>query len=385
MVKNLQYDIDIPEEYKMTADEIHRVMLQDAPEGISTIEGDLVWSNTRPTSEESAKLRNLVAKQVLLQGFAQTATGNFLDMKGEADGVDRKKGEYAVHKIRIIGTQGTEIQVGRTISTKSDEYNKSIDFIIQRSVGIGSDGYVDVEAECTEIGEKGNVEIGTITVLTKSIQGITSLQNIEIITKGVDKEDDESYRQRIIENGRYPGVSANQYHYKKWAKEIEGIKYCKVFPLWDKSNGNNGNGTVKLVLADEFNMPVTEEKRKEVKNHVDPYPEGTGSGQAPVGATVTVISCVKKLINIDAQVSLYDGYVLSEVKKQYEINLKEYFAQMSLEETKKVSYARVVNKLLTTEGVDEYSDPIINGSTANIILDDDEVASVGSISLTLES
>ena len=381
----MQYDIDIPEEYKMTADEIHKIMLQDAPEGISTIEGDIVWDNTRPTAEESARLRNLVSKQILLQAFAQTATGKFLDMIGEPAGIDRKQGDYALQKIRISGVPGTEIQVGNTVSTKSDENNESISFIIQYSAGISSNGYVDIDAECTEIGEKGNVELGKINILTRSINGITSVENIELVKKGVNKESDDSYRERIIENGRYPGNSANQYHYKKWAKEIDGIKYCKVFPLWDKSNGLNGNGTVKLVLADEYNLPVTNEKVKEVKNYIDPYPEGTGSGQAPVNAIVTVKSCVSKLINITAQVTLYDGYIISEVQKQFEINLKKYFSNKSLEENKKVSYARVVNVLLMTEGVDEYINPLMNNGTSNIILEDEEVAAVGNISLTLES
>lgn len=381
----MQYDIDIPEEYKMTVDEVHKIMLQDAPEGISTIEGDIVWNNTRPTAEESARLRNLVSKQILLQSFAQTATGKFLDMIGEPAGIDRKQGDYALQKIRISGVPGTEIQVGRTVSTKADENNEAISFIIQYTVGIGSEGYVDVDAECIEIGEKGNVELGTINILTRNINGITSIENIELVKKGVNKESDDSYRERIIENGRYPGRSANQYHYKKWAKEIDGIKYCKVFPLWDKSNGLNGNGTVKLVLADEYNLPVTDEKVKEVKNYIDPYPEGTGAGQAPVNAIVTVKSCVSKLINIASKITLYDGYILSEVQKQFEINLKEYFSNKSLEENKKVSYARVVNVLLTTEGVDEYVDPLMNDGTSNIILDDEEVAAVGNISLTLES
>lgn len=67
---------------------------------------------------------------------------------------------------------------------------------------------------------------------------------------------------------------------------------------------------------------------KAVQEAIDPDPQGTGSGIAPIGHTVTVVSAVGKTVNIKSRITLNDGYQWSQVKPKAEETLEAYFLEM---------------------------------------------------------
>ena len=64
-------------------------MLEKAPPGISTKEGDFFWDATRPTAIEKAELVQLKLQHFLRLCFPQTSYGQYLDFLGEMKGVFR--------------------------------------------------------------------------------------------------------------------------------------------------------------------------------------------------------------------------------------------------------------------------------------------------------
>ena len=46
----ISIDNYLPDFFKETADDIHKRMIDEAPENISTLEGDIFWSATRPVA-----------------------------------------------------------------------------------------------------------------------------------------------------------------------------------------------------------------------------------------------------------------------------------------------------------------------------------------------
>lgn len=377
----ISIDNYLPDFFKETADDIHKRMIDEAPENISTLEGDIFWSATRPVAEEIAKAKKLALLQVLKMGITQTATGEFLNLKGEADGIPRKLGEPAVQKILFIGTEGTKINAGRIVSTVSDEDNQAIQFLILETVTIDSSGTATTTAECLKSGKIGNVSEGNIKILTRNINGVKQITNTEIVKQGIDDESDESYLGRILENAQNPPTSANIAHYKKWSKECTGVSDCKVYPLWDKSNGKNGNGTVKVVIVADGNKSASDELVRKVKTYIDPYPEGEGRGQAPIGSTVTVVSCTEKEINITANISAATGYTKEMIQSNFKNALTEYLSKLSFDTTTYISLARIGNVLLSIDGVIDYSDLNINGSSTNIALSSEEIAVTGTVEI----
>lgn len=377
----ISIDNYLPDFFKETADDIHKRMIDEAPENISTLEGDIFWSATRPVAEEIAKAKKLALLQVLKMGITQTATGEFLNLKGEADGIPRKLGEPAIQKILFIGTEGTIISAGRIVSTVSDEDNQAIQFLILETVTIDSSGTATTTAECLKSGKIGNVAEGNIKILTRNINGVKQITNTEIVKQGIDDESDESYLSRILENAQNPPTSANIAHYKKWSKECTGVSDCKVYPLWDKSNGKNGNGTVKVVIVADGNKSASDELVRKVKTYIDPYPEGEGRGQAPIGSTVTVVSCTEKEINITANISAATGYTKEMIQNNFKNALTEYLSKLSFDTTTYISLARIGNVLLSIDGVIDYSDLNINGSSTNIALSSEEIAVTGTVEI----
>lgn len=51
----------------------------------------------------------------------------------------------------------------------------------------------------------------------------------------------------------------------------------------------NGNGTVKVIVAGNNGMQLDDTIVQKVKQYIDPE-DGQGSGKAPIGARVTVVS-----------------------------------------------------------------------------------------------
>ncbi|MBS5934917.1 MAG: baseplate J/gp47 family protein [Clostridiales bacterium] len=373
----MSYELQVPDYLTESVDDIHARMIQEAPKGINTVEGDMFWNNTRPIAEELARAKNIALINALKMGITQTATDSYLDLKGEAQGIIRKEGSYAVHKLKITGQSDTIIRAGRSAYVPTIDDVDSVEFIIQDTVTIPDTGIIYATAKCTTIGTTGNVELGKISILDKS-DGISSIENVSIVSLGVDSESDADYLNRILDNAANQAGSANKAHYKQWAKECDGVTGCKVISTWD------GPNTVKCILSGENNTIVEDSIVTAVKNYIDPYPEDTGSGQAPIGATLTVISCVKNSINIAVKIVLSEGYIISDAINFITIALNSYFSTLDFEKTTYVSYAKIGNIILKSEGVDDYTDLELNGAKENITLQTNEIASMGTLEVSEE-
>lgn len=370
----ISIDNYLPDYLKETSEDVLKRAISNAPSNINTMEGDIFWNSVKPFSEEIAKFRRVSLLQILKLGITQTATGKFLDLKGEAEGIPRKKGSAAIHKIKISAKEGTRISAGRVVCTTRTEDQAAIEFLVQNTAIVDDSEIAIIEVECTEIGTIGNVAIGNINMFSQNINGIISIENIEIIKFGVDDELDGDYLERILENASNTPSSANDAHYEKWAKECTGVSECKVIPQWD------GDGTVKIIIVADGHKAATKELVNEVNNYIDPYPK-MGKGQAPIGAELTVVSCIEKAINIKVKLQLSDGYILNICKEKFGVMLDTELKEMPFKTTKYISIAQLGRLILDIPGVIDYTDLYLNESVSNCILAEDEIAVKGILEL----
>ena len=365
-------DILIPSYLKETQDDIHVRILTEAPAEISKVEGDLYWDATRPAAAELARTKNIAMLNVLRSRFTQTAIKEDLDLIGEEDGLSRKPATYAIQLIEFTGVVGTIIPQGRILATVGTTENESIEFETQNQVVIDATGVITVEAQCITVGIIGNVAIGNITVLSHSINGVQKVTNTAISKKGVDIESDEDYRYRILLNARTPATSGNVYHYMNWALAVAGVGAVKVFPLWDINNGLNGNGSVKIVIADTDRHAVTSKLITDTFTYIETV--------RPIGATVTVVSAVEKTINITANIKLATGFTLAQIETEFTELATEYLRSVAFNASY-ISINKLGNLLFDVSGVIDYSDFKINGLLTNISLLDEEIAVIGTVTL----
>ncbi|GAA0735751.1 baseplate J/gp47 family protein [Clostridium oceanicum] len=356
----------IPDYLKEDADTIHERMLEKAPSGVSTIEGDFFWDITRPVAEEIGEYTQLKLIHDIQLPFVKYSYGQYLQSKGEEEGVFIKPAVKASGNVQIKGTNGTIIKKGKIVGTTATEEVESIEFEVVESNEIDESGVVDVKVQCLKAGTIGNVCKGSINVLMSPIAGIKSIINLEDFTSGIDIEKDVDLKQRILEKKQKPITSGNKYHYDKWAKEIEGVGDSKVFPLW------KGPGTVKVVIVNSNKRSPDKNLIEKVFKHIEE--------NRPIGTTVTVTGAVEKDIKVNAKILLASGFNIGGIQAEFIKLLDNYLKTISFKTTY-ISIARVGSLLLSTPGVLDYTELKINNSTANIGLENEEIPVLGTIEL----
>ncbi|MGE1061796.1 baseplate J/gp47 family protein [Megasphaera paucivorans] len=318
-----------------------------------TFEYDIFSSNSIEFAKTEVEL-----EQLYKAAFADTSWGDYLTMRAAESGIIRKDAVHSIGNVIVKGT-GT-LPTGSIFATKAGTQFKSLS-----TVSIVESATIAVQAVIA--GEAGNVSAGEITLIPMSIPGINSVINEEAMHDGYDEENDSSLLSRYLVHVRTPGTSGNKYHYLEWATSVSGVSSAKVIPLW------NGAGTVKVVIVNNNYEQASDTLVKSVADYIETV--------RPIGATVTVTSAAPKMINISATI---DGTLNESTFKE---NIKNYFITIekniiNSSDTGYVSIAKIGAIILSDNGVNDYSNLKINGESNNIALTSEEIATLGTVTLS---
>lgn len=166
---------------------------------------NIMFGEDMDTSEQSTfgKFLRLIAyrsdihqqtgEDVYFSGFAETATGNSLDYIARLKNITRNPASRALQRIRVFGTAGTVVPMNFIVAA-GDVYFHSVD-----ESTIASNGRIDITVECNEIGEVGNVFVGTINSIVNPVAGITSITHLSTESLGTEVETDYAFRKRIVD------------------------------------------------------------------------------------------------------------------------------------------------------------------------------------------
>lgn len=344
-------------------DTIHNEMLSNIDDTYQKTEGYPAYDLTRAFAIEALALLN-EAQTVEDKLDVDNLTGAELTrFVSQRKGITRKVATYAACSLDITGT-GT--------ITEGDLFESTggIQFAATETVIITTHGTVNVQA--ITAGTSGNVGANSITVIPVTIAGITAVTNASAASGGYDEETDSALRKRYYEALQEPATSGNIYHYKQWAKSVSGVGDAKVFPLW------NGDNTVQVVIINGSTGVADSALVSTVQKYIDPNISGTGEGQAPIGAYCTVASATGLSINVSVTVSLVSGYALTDVMTAIKNSITVYLQSIAFVQNY-VSYAKIGDAILNTDGVSDYSNLLVNSGTANISIGDKEVAILGTV------
>lgn len=106
-----------------------------------------------------------------------------------------------------------------------------------------------------------------------------------------------------------------------------------------------------------------------------------GSGRAPVGAAVTVEAAEPVTIDIRATLVLKPGYEPAAVHPLVEQALARYIESLAFAPDNDVRYGRVGQAILDVEGVQDYSDLLVNEASTNVVIGPTQVAVLGTVTL----
>lgn len=366
----------MPDFLQEDADTIHQRMLSKAPADISTIEGDFFWSSTRPTAEEKAELVQVKLQNILRLAFPQTSYGIYLEYLGEFKGIFKNSATKSNGTIKIIAAPGTDIEAGKIAATVATESKPSVEFEILESKTVDASGIAYVTAKCNETGIIGNVPAGSITVLSTPINGVQSIVNEEDFTGGTEIEDEEHFRERLMQAEQEEALSGADSDYVKWAKEVPGVGFAYPISEW------NGPSTVKVLILDKNGQPATQQLIDDVQNYIAPIvPEGQNrGGKAPVGAKVTIATATILNINVQANFVFVEGFNTNDVILNLKNKLVAYISTIELNGgvVFNAIHSIIGSMIINKEGISDFSNLLINGAVSNIQLVD-QVAAIGEV------
>lgn len=339
----------------MGIDTIHNTMLQNIPNEWNKQEGYPVYDITRGFSfaldELDARIET-VKKQQSVRNLSGLDLEKVIE---ERTGLTRKTGVKAVGRVKIVSGQGTVLKTD-LFATENDIYFQSLE---AKDVTAGD--YILVE--CTEGGLVGNVGTGTITVVPKTITGISQITNDEPTTGGYDTETDESLLERYFDRLRKPvnGVNVNQYI--AWANSVAGVGGARCIPIW------NGKNTVKVIIIGNDYKPASDNVVKLVQDYIDPNKNGDGSGVATIGAVTTVVSAKTTPIKVTITGAKFSGDV-NTLKAEIKDTIDRYIRQSAFN-TDYVSIAKIGALIIDIDGVTDFKELKLNDAHDSIQIEND--------------
>lgn len=339
----------------MSINDIHNTMLTNIPNEYNKSEGYPVHDITRGFAFALDELDEKI-ETVKKQQSVRNLTGLELEkVIEERTGLTRKTGVKAVGRVKIVSGQGTVLKTD-LFATENDIYFQSLE---AKDVTAGD--YVLVE--CTEGGLVGNVGTGTITVVPKTITGISQVTNDEPMTGGYDTETDESLLERYFDRLRNPvnGVNANQYI--TWANSVAGVGGARCIPIW------NGKNTVKVIVIGNDYKPASDNVVKLVQDYIDPNKNGDGSGVATIGAVTTVVSAKTTPIKVTIKGVKFSGDV-STLKAEIKDTIDRYIRQSAFN-TDYVSIAKIGALIIDIDGVTDFKELKLNDAHDSIQIEND--------------
>jgi uncharacterized phage protein gp47/JayE len=344
----------------MTYEAILEEMLSRVTNDVDKREGSIIYDALAPCAYELSQNYFNMDNFIDLV-FGDTAVAEYLDRVVSDYGIVRKAATKAVRKLTVnrevpIGSRwGLETTTYKIISKLTDNTGEGAS---------GSTGTYSYAAECEQTGEIGNHYSGTL-VNIDNINDVNATLT-DIITAGEEEENDDNLRSRFYTLVQSPSTSGNAFNYRKWALEVPGVGDAKVYPLW------NGNGTVKVMIVDS-SLSIDTSLEAKVYEHIEEV--------RPIGAAVTVTSPASKEIKVSAKITLDGTKLLSEVSADFTAAITEYL-KGTIFEAYSISYAKIGSLLLSTKGVADYTDLLLNNGMANIPIQDTQIPIAGAITLS---
>lgn len=323
----------------------------------------------------------VVLKFVYSQLTVSGAQGSKLDELGYEYGVDRKQATKAVHQISLGKSSpvaaNTPVPDLFLVTTTPNGNNPPIQFRViagQNAFIPAGQSQVNVQVECTQSGIIGNVPNGSINLVAQA--GFDSVTNSTTVTAGADKEDDDTYRARILDRKRHPERGGTVADYKIWAESVDGVATAFVLPR------NRGNGTVDIVI-NSFNGIPSSAVVQACQRYIDTL---TPADIAEGG--VRVIAPTPVSINVTLSGSVWaPGYNLATGKSIVQAAISDYLL-------KQANVNRVVRVLdIITQAKQAFDPSDINkkpilldftvaAPASNYVLGNAETAVPGTITIT---
>ena len=337
--------------------------IENARDDIDTTEGSIFYSALAPAAQEFA-IMYIELNGIVEQAYADTCDRDHLISRCKERGIVPYEPTLAVLKGKF------NVDIGLEKRFSLDELNYiSVEFI--NSAVEDGVTYYYYQMECEAAGTEGNKHFGDMEPID-FIDGLDVAQLTELLIPGEDEEDTEDLRDRYFNSFETAPFGGNKKDYKDKTEALPGVGSVKVIPVW------NGGGTVKLIILNSEYNKASQTLIDAVQEAIDPLTEqGIGSGIAPIGHVVTVVTVREVEVTITANFVYSEGYdwnrLSTEITEAMEAYLLEMRQDWANQSTLSVRLTQIESRLLQITGVVDISDTKINGEVNNLSLEGDQI------------
>ena len=305
----------------------------------------------------TAKVAQKAIKDIAIveaQIFPTSATGTYLDKSAALFGVSpRKQALGSSTYIRVYAEPGTLYEVGTTFISKN-----GIRFIVDKPFTVDNSGYGYVSVRSVITGSATNVEANSITQVSPRPLTHIECTNEYAAIGGRDYEDDETFRNRIINyNNRLSEETV-----ESWTQIFQDFddRILKVMNV-----GLGEDGKTHIYLVTQNGSFFTDDELEELLDKATPYfglTELNLSGES-IGI---VLENAKWMYvggeqGVDFRVELSPNTDIADARKNIQIAMTKYLDFRFWEAGKVVQWDDLLQVVKTAEGVkyvpDEYFFP----------------------------
>ncbi|MGG3278854.1 baseplate J/gp47 family protein [Paenibacillus solani] len=344
-------------------------MLDRVPEGIDKREGSIIYDALAPAAVELAQVYMELDFNYALS-YADTATGEDLARRTAEFGVNREPATKAKCEGRFYNASNQlfDIPLGSRFAIED------INYVVISKIRTGV-----FLLECETAGVVGNQKFGAMLPVDY-INGLSRAVLEEILVPGADEEPDDQLRERFFAAVNEPPFGGNVADYKQRVNAISGVGATKVYPTW------KGGGTVKCTIIGADWRPPSSLLISQVQTAVDPnVNSGLGYGTAPIGHTVTITGVSTSLIDVETTITLESGTSPGQVQGPIEDVIKDYLLGLrktwAFQDQMIIRVALIEAGILTVPGVVDIAKTTLNGAAENIILGEEEIPDIGTVTL----
>ena len=341
-------------------DAILNRMLANVPDTLDKREGSIIYDALAPAAAELAQCYinlSIFSEQTYLLD----ANGVNLDNRVAEVGLTRLPATSAEVLITVYNTseQLMDVDIGTRFSAPNDKGGYT--YQVTERVSLGN-----FKAICETLGNDGGSYVGELLPIS-SINNLGAAVITSVVNPGEDVETDAELRERALIKLNQEAFAGNKAAYRELAIGINGVKDCKVFPVWD------GGGTVELALIGPNHTLLSSGAIAEIQEMIDPSPQGTGIGMAPIGHTVTVTTPTAQNISISATLTL-DSSVqsISAIQDAVEEEIGKYIYQVQedfiTKDTLIIYISKISAAILNVAGIINVSSVQINGSGSDLTI-----------------
>lgn len=271
------------------------------------------------------------------QCFPQSAEGEYLDAHGQLRGVSRREATRAQGTLRFYSdgehTAPLDIPLGTVAMTAGLVRFETTQ---EAALPVG-ESWVDVPAQAAQAGAAGNAAARSVVTMAVAPAGVTECTNPQPFTGGMDREEDEEFRARVLETYARPSNGANAAFYAQTAMAFEGVAAVQVLPR------SRGVGTVDVVVAAPAGTPE-EELLEEIRQTFDTARE--------IAVDVEVLPPETAQVDVTVTLTAAAGRDGEAVAQQVRQTLLDYFDGTLL--GKSVLRAKLGSLIFAVDGVENY-------------------------------